>query len=174
MKDIATIAAIAAKKKGICKPWYDELKRFGNDKHAMIQMYIKGIDFCLSNDYPSNDFIRENFKGTMEDYGIFLDESVNLINYRRCVALGKTHGRVETGSYGVCEVFAKHDSELIVIAKDNAFVEIDVYDNAVLHIHATDRAKVHVKHYGGSVVADPIADGDSAIIKIIEKYKKTY
>lgn len=171
---IAKELAKEAKRKGICESWHDDLKKLGDNKKAMVAMYVKGIDFCLSNDYPSNEYIRENFKGVMEDFGVFLDDTINLVNYRRCIALGKTNGRVEITSYGVCEVFAKHDSELRIIAKDNAFIEIDIFDNAVVYVHAQDRAKVHINRYGGNIISDPIEDGNLAMVKIVEKHKKTY
>lgn len=162
-----------AKKKGICEPWHNELKRL-DDKKAMVEMYVKGIDFCLSNDYPSNAFIAKHFKGVMEDFGVFLDDQIDIVNNNRCVSLGLTKGRIEVNSYGVCEVFAKHDSELRIIAKDNAFVEVDIFDNSTIYIHAQDRAKVHINQYGGNVISLPIPDGSTAMIKVVEKHKKTY
>lgn len=168
---IAKELAKEANRKGICKPWYKELKTL-EDKRAMVAMYVKGIDFCLSNDYPSNEYIRTNFKGMMEGFGVFLDDNINIVNFRRCIALGNTKGRVEISSFGVSEIFAKHDSELAVIAKDDAFVMIDLFDDAVLHIHAQDRAKVCINRYdGGKVTTDTIGE---AVIKIVEKHKKTY
>ena len=50
-----------AKAKGICAPWHAQLLTL-QDKEAMVDMYLKGIDFCLANDYPKNDFIRTHFK----------------------------------------------------------------------------------------------------------------
>ena len=42
-----------AKAKGICTPWHNELQNLQN-KEAMVEMYLKGIDFCLANDYPTS------------------------------------------------------------------------------------------------------------------------
>ena len=49
-----------AKKKGICEEWYDRLIDT-KEKDKLIKMYLEGIDFCLSNEYPSNEFIRRHF-----------------------------------------------------------------------------------------------------------------
>lgn len=160
-----------AKKFRICQEWHDELKNLENKK-AMIKMYLKGIDFCLSNDYPSNEFIRTNFKGVMEEFGVFLDDSIDLVNTTKCVCLGQTKGRVEINSFGTSEIFAKHYSELTIIAKGDAFVMVDLFDNAVIHIQAYDRAKVCVNRYGNSTVDNQ--KNDLAMVKIIEKHKKTY
>ena len=141
------------------------------NKEAMVEMYLKGIDFCLANDYPQNDFIREHFKGVMEKQGVFLDDNIKVENKPKCVCLGKTCGRIEAKGYEVCEIFVKHNSELNVVAKDNAFVMIDIYDDAVISVYASDRAKVCVNHHGGSI--NRYATND-AVIKIREKDKKTY
>ena len=162
-----------AKTKGICNDWHDQLRTLGDNKKAMLAMYVKGIDFCLSNDFPDNKFIREHFVGVMEDYGVFIDDDIRLTNYKRCVALGSTKARVEVESYNVCEVFAKHDSEINIIAKGDSFIEVDVFDSSVVHIYAQDRAKVHINRYGGTVVIAPIESKD-AIVKVNEKNKKTY
>lgn len=172
--DLAKELARQAKKKGICKPWYNELKSLNGDNiNAMAQMYLKGIDFCLANDYPDNNFIRTHFKGKMERYGIFLDDDVKIENKPKCVCLGTTCGRIETTGFNVCEIYAKHNAKLNVIAKDNAFVVIDVFDGAVVNVYASDRAKVCVNHYvgGGQVIK---CATDNAIVKVIEKQKKTY
>ena len=75
--------AKAAQANGICTPWLNELKSL-DDKDALVDMYIRGIDFCLEHDYPSNDFIRENFKGVMEKHGVFLDDAIALQDQVHC------------------------------------------------------------------------------------------
>lgn len=159
-----------AKAKGICAPWHAELLKL-KDKDLMVEMYLKGIDFCLANDFPSNDFIRKHSNGVMEKHGVFLDMEINVENLPKCVCLGETRGRVDVNGYKVCELFAKHDSAINVIAKDHAFVMIDVFDNAVVSVYASDRAKVCVNHYGGKVIQSV---SDDAFVKIREKNKKTY
>lgn len=170
--NLAKELARRAKKEGICKPWYDELKSL-QDKKAMIEMYLKGIDFCLANNYPENDFIRKHFKGEMEQFGVFLDDRISIANPRKCVCLGNTSGRVEIDNFNVCEIFAKHSARLDIYAKDNAFVIIDVFDNSEVHIHASNRAKVCVNRYIGNniVIKD---EADEAFVRIRDKQKKTY
>jgi hypothetical protein len=160
-----------AKRFNICQEWHDELKTL-EDKKAMLEMYLKGIDFCLSNDYPTNEFIRANFKGMMEQFGVFLDDSIDLVNVEKCVALGQTKGCVETNNFGCSQIFVKHHSELTIIAKGDSFVMVDLFDNAVIHIQAHDRAKVCVNRYGDSRIDHK--ETDSGMVKIIEKHKKTY
>ncbi len=159
-----------AKKKGICEEWYNQLKSL-NDKDAMADMYLRGIDFCLRNDYPSNDFIQKHFGDVAPKHGVFVDAAVDVTNRPKCVCLGACSGRVKVDGFNVCEVFVKHDSELNIIVKDNAFVMVDIFDNANVMIHAYDRAKVCVKRYGGNVIDNA---ADDAVVKLREKNKKTY
>lgn len=137
----------------------------------MVAMYIRGIDFCLANDYPSNDYIRQHFKGVMEDQGIFLDDPIKLTNYRRCIALGSCHGELLVSKYNVSEVFAKHDSQLDIIVEDNAFVEIDMFDNSRVKVTSRGQAKVHINVYGGELLID---EQDESRIKVVDKDSKTY
>ena len=89
-----------AQRLNVCTEWHSELINL-SDKKALIKMYLKGIDFCLANNYPSNEFIRANFKGMMEEFGVFLDDRIDLRNPEKCVALGNTKGCVEIDSFGV-------------------------------------------------------------------------
>lgn len=162
--------ANAAKKKGICKEWFNNMKGL-DDKEALIEMYVKGIDFCLANDFPSNDYIRTNFAGKMEAYGVHLDEFLNTVNDRRVVALGNCLGRIEVNRFGVSEVFVKHESDLVIVAKDNSFVMIDMFDSTKLKVIASEDAKVCINHYGGDLITEK---SDDAIVKVIQKNKKTY
>lgn len=164
--------AHTAKKKGICEDWFKDLLNT-EDKGKLIQMYIKGIDFCLSNEYPSLSFIRENFVGAMEPYGVFLDEEIKAENSRHVVALGNCNGTANYSGFEAGQVFAKHNSKLTVTAKDSSFVMIDVFDNSEVEVIASDNAKICVNHYGGRVISQSSEHGNS-VIKIIRKHSKTY
>lgn len=170
MKNYAKQIKKGAQSLGACQPGLDELKEVGDNKVALCKLFLKRIDFCLENDFPSNDFIREHGKGVMENFGIFLDDAINLTNYRKCVALGVTSGNVLVGSYNVCEIFAKHQSKLHIEATDNAFVKIEVYDDAEITIQAHDRAKVYVKRHGGKITT---AKDGQAVVKVETPIKQT-
>lgn len=42
------------KAKGLCRMWQMKLKT-GLDYEQLIQLYIRGIDFCISENYPTLD-----------------------------------------------------------------------------------------------------------------------
>ncbi|MBV5348916.1 hypothetical protein JZU61_04570 [bacterium] len=170
MSKVGKELAKLAKQKGICQEWLGEL-RTAEDKEKMLEMYVKGIDFCLSNDYPSNDYIRANFVGIMEKHGIHLDENLHLVNDRKVIALGTCSGNIHVSGYNVSEIFLKHESELALTADENSFVMVDMFDNTRLRVTASEEAKVCINHYGGEIVFE---QHGNAVVKIIEKNKKTY
>lgn len=170
MSKIGEELAKQAKKNGICKIWYHDLKKT-TDTDKLLDMYIRGIDFCLEKNYPSNDYIRKNFVGKMEAFGVHLDENIRIINEKKVVALGNCVGTVETSGFATSEVFIKHESVLLITASDHSFIMIDLFDQAELSVIANDDAKVCVNYYGGILKTDQKANG---IVKIIQKNKKTY
>ena len=171
--DLTKELAKEAKRKDACKQGYDQLITIApSDKIAMVQLYLRNIDFCLGNDYPSNEFIKANFNGVAQDMGVFVDERINVENAPKCVCLGATNGTITVLGFSVCEIFAKHDAKINIKAKDNSFVMVDLFDNAVINIHAFDRAKVCVNRYGG--VVNTIHSDEESRVKIIEKETKSY
>lgn len=166
MKNFAKQLQKEAQVLGACSPGLIDLKNVGDNKAALVQLYLSKLEFCLEHDFPSNDFIKEHGKGMMESFGLFLDDRINLTNYRKCVALGKTSGEINITSYGVSQIYAKHTSDLVINASGNAFVMVYVYDDAKVTVHAQDRAKVHVNRYGGKTIT---AKDGQAVVKVVEK-----
>lgn len=163
--------AKSGKKAGMCKPVNERLK-LTEDKDEMCRMFINGIDFCLANDFPSNEFIKANFSDIINNHGIYVDEKVSLKNKIKVVLLGNCSGSMVIDGFTVSEIFIKHDSRIYLSVKDNAFVMIDIFDNSTLIITATDNSKVFVNRYSGNV--DNCETFGNAVIKIREKNKKTY
>jgi hypothetical protein len=163
---IAKELAKQARQFDICQEWHDELKMFDN-KSAMIQMYLKGINFCLANDYPSNKYIQQYFGDIINDFGIFLDSRIDLASPRNCVVLGTCTGLIEINSFNVSHIYVKHNSELTIVAKENAFAIIDVFDNSIIHVKTHDNSKIFVYQYGMSVVKQEVFDFSK--IKVTQK-----
>lgn len=165
-----TKQALAAGAKKDCSI-YQKLQA-AESRSDLVQTYLDGIDFCLSNDFPSNDFIRKHFTGAMEQHNVYLDNFVTLVDPKQVVALGNTSGTVRIDEYNVCQAYIKHSSKLKIKAVDHSFVMIDVFDDASVEVEASGDAKVCVNRYGNSVVV--FDEKDNSRVKIIEKNKRTY
>lgn len=171
MKRIGKELSKSAKNHGICDDWNSQLMLM-DDKDALIDMYLRGIDFCIRNDYPSNDYIRQNFKGSMEHKGVFLDDIYTVKNLRKVVLLGKSSGDVEFTDYHVARIFCKHESITNIVVNNHAIVRIDAFDNSVVKLNCSGSAKVTVNLFGEAKVFNnsPL----NARVRIVYKNKKTY
>lgn len=156
-----------AKQRNICEEWHADLMSI-KDKDQLIHMYLKGIDFCIENDFPPLDFIRKNFAGITEKHGIYIDCGFKAIQSKKVVALGNCIGKVEIGAYGTCEVFVRHNSRVSIEATGNAFVMVNVYDSGEADVTAKDKAMVCIHNYSAMV---NYQTSDNARVKLINKVK---
>jgi uncharacterized Rmd1/YagE family protein len=161
-----------ARAKGICAEWYESL-RHTEDKHALIQMFLKGIDFCIAKEYPSPKIFKL-FDGIRQQYGIFRDEQIQAENSTYVAAFGKCEGYVSYNKFSTGQVFVKHESKLSIKATGNAFVMVDIFDNAEVEVTAEDNAKICVNEYGGTVFSTLSSEHQKSAIKIVKKQSKTY
>lgn len=137
--------------KGLCRLWQMKLRE-GLDMKDLTQLYIRGIDFCISEEYPTLDFIREHFKGKCEPYGVYVDDEVGqLKNVPDVVLNGDCKAMLEYDGYTVSRVFVRHGSKAAINVGDNAHVTVDIFDNSdVVIATAGHEAKVIVKVYGNA------------------------
>lgn len=154
----------------ICAEWAEKIKT--TDVQGLLKMYIKGIDFCLDNNFPSNDFLKDNGGDLLQQYGIFIDEETLQVSRSKIVLLGGCSADARYNSYDVSEVFIKHHSKATIGVYENAIVTIDAFDDSVLNVVAADNAKVFVNIYGRAKLSFT-ATGKS-VIKGINKNKNTY
>ena len=137
--------------KGLCRMWQWKLKSELNMDN-LVQLYVKGIDFCISEDFPTLEFIRENFKGKCEEFGIFIDDEVSdLVDSPDVVLNGHCKAMLRYSGYTVARVFARHNSEAAVNVENNAIVTIDAFDDTNLVVAtAGSDTQVFVNLYGNA------------------------
>lgn len=156
--------------KGLCRLYQAKLRE-GLTVKELADLYIEGIDFCISNDYPTLDFLREHYKGRCEEYGVYVDEPTGqLLNPKTVVANGGCKLIAEYTGFTVARVFARHTTEGAVNVTDFAHVTIDLFDNANLVVAvAGSDAQVFVNVYGNAKVTT-MGQG----ITVTYKNKNTY
>ena len=52
LKELKKKLAAEAKEKGICREWYEFILN-ATSKERLLTLFVKGLDFCVENDYPS-------------------------------------------------------------------------------------------------------------------------
>ena len=138
---------------GLCDQWYEEWD-LNSPKEVLINKYIKGIDFCIKNDYPKLDFIKAVFTGQeLADNGIFADCNIVMSNAKSAVLLGKSNGIIRYDGLNTGNVYLRHQSELTIEATGVARVFVEVYEGCRINVVATGIAKVFVYWHGGTVNA---------------------
>ena len=155
--------------KGLCQPWQKKLKD-GVSMKRLIDLYIRGIDFCVKNNYPTLEFIREHFN-SCEEYGVYVDNKhLNEMNIPDAVLHGECKGTLSYNGYSVCRAYIRHDSSVTVAVYGNAHLTVDVFDNSKMLLYAVgSSARVLVNVYGDAQV-----DCTGFGVKVIYKHKKTY
>ena len=160
--------AVAA---SICHDWTLKILN-AKSRNDLLRLYVKGVDFCIGNDFPSNSDL-VNFGGDLlPAYGIHVNNPSLTESKDFLVLLGATTGTLDFSKYDVSQIYIKHQSSLKLKVSGNAFIMIDAFDNARLDVTAADRCKVIINLYGDAKILT--ASIDNPLIKIIHKNKKTY
>ena len=156
--------------KGLCEQWQKKLTNASGIKR-LSELFIRGIDFCISEDFPTLEFMRENFKGKCERHGIFIDHDLKSEeNLPHTVLNGDCTAHLSYDKYSVSQIYARHNSKVKVIVKDHARITIDAFDNSLIEVETlSDRCKVFVSVYGNAKV-----QSKGAKVTINKKNKETY
>ena len=132
---------------GLCTQWQGDWQN-NKSQQELIEMYIRGIDFCIEHDYPTVEYIKGNFdRSLLHQNHIFVDEPVT----------GGDNG-VYVSKFTAATLHLRHDSELTLEVEDCAKVFVSVYDRAILHVRQSDMAKVYVYVHGKNCKVE--ADGN--------------
>lgn len=122
------------------------LNEWGNlDKYELCEMYIRYIDFCLLNRYPSNEILKKEFTGVREKFNIFVDDTNLFIsNPKWSIFNGSCDCVVTFNDFGIGEMYVKDNSHVNIVALDNSIVYITLLDNASIEIISSEYTKVFV------------------------------
>ena len=146
---------------GLCKEWTDG---WGNPKlEQLVEMYIEGIDFCIKNDYPSNEFIKKHFGKVAENYGVYVDANINLLNPDIVIAQGDTKGSVVLSEFASRDIYVRHNSDITIIIKDHSKAFIRVFDNAKVRVLNQDYGKAFIYKYVDNFKGSIEIEGDVLI-----------
>lgn len=158
------------KAKGLCTEWQNKLVE-GVSLQRLIHLYKRGIDFCVNNNFPTLDFIRQHFKGECEQYGVYVDEKeLRLLNEDYSVLLGGCIADGEYNGFSVARLVLRHNSTMNIKVSGYAHLTIDLFDNSNITLNtAGDKAKVLVCKYGSST-----ATYNGSGVKIIQKGTNSY
>lgn len=122
---------------GLCFQWQNEWTG-AEDKDALVQKYVKGLDFCIQHEYPSLDYIRKNFEDeVLNRNGVWVDDNPILKRPLplHIVLLGACRGFLTFSGFDTCAVYVRHDTKVTINIDGYARIFVFVYDNAQVTIN---------------------------------------
>jgi len=129
----------------LCEKWTREW-RDDSTIDELIDKFLRGQDFCIKNNYPSLDFIREHV--SMEDLHrnhIYIDEEMDISNVENgfYVFLGHCKAKVRASGFLSVTVYCRHDSEVDVYARDGALVFVRYFENSTGSCKSDEWSRLH-------------------------------
>lgn len=161
----------AALRHDLCGPWQQMLDRAA-DKATLVQMYMRGIDFCFGRDFPSVEYLVQHFKGECEAYGLRVDEAFRARNIRKAALVGSCDASLSYDSYEVAQLFVRHDSRVQLDARGHSIITVDCFDRSRIDIRAAEESQVTVYRYGQARVTFDAQPGSS--VRMVDRHKNGY
>lgn len=158
-------------RQGLCSEWQTMMDD-ATDKRTLVQMYMRGIDFCIINDYPPVATMEKHFKGMSREFGLFINEAVTADNLPQAALMGACDARLQFDNYAVSMIYVLHRSLAQIAATDHSIVSVDCFGDSEVIIEASGGSRVSVYCYGRAAVQSK--HDEESEVKIIYKNKKTY
>lgn len=132
---------------GLCEQWQREWED-NWDADKMAFKFFEGIDFCLSNRFPSNDFIKENFNiELLHKWNIIVDEKRSILNSANAAVFGSSYVTSRYNARNCGRIYVRDNACLNITAHNNAFVIVHILDNAKVLAVAYEKADlILIKH----------------------------
>lgn len=125
----------------------------------LCRRFFAGMDFCIEHDWPKVDTMKELFDADeAAKYGVYFADGVSKNQEHVCV-LGDAEVHIYVPAYGVCDVYARHNSKVHLHIGKKAFCYVSILDNAtVFPEDKADGAQIKSSQYGGTIYEPHIFD----------------
>ena len=138
---------------GLCQQWQDE---WGNpDVDALCNKFIRGIDFCIKHDFPKLEEVNSLFqREDLERNGIFSHSNTKSVSkaQKHVIAMGEAEVDIYVPSYGVCDIYVRHNSKVNLHVGTRSFVYFTILDNGTVTIkEKQDGAKIKCSYHSGTI-----------------------
>jgi hypothetical protein len=142
---------------GMCSKFRDT---WGTPNTAeLAQKMFAGMDFCIEHDYPKLSLLQQLFTPQeTELYGIYIADGTSRGQLEVCV-LGDANVNVYVPAYGVCEVYARHNSKVHLHLGEKAFCYVTILDNARVFTETkASSARLKASYFGGHIINTDMFD----------------
>lgn len=121
----------------------------------LCDKYFAGMDFCIQHDFPSLETLHRLYEpNELSKYGVFISDG-SVKNSLHVATLDNSIVDVYVGDYKVCDVYARHRSQVRIHLGNHAIAYVNLYDNASVMIkEKSANSSIKCFQYGG-VIHEP-------------------
>ena len=149
---------------GMCDEFYNE--KWDYSPEQLVQRMFKGIDFCLKHHWPSNEFIKKNFKRDfLRGHGVFVDDEYSICNVQDSLVLGGSKVRYRYSGKYYGNIRVRDLSMVEVTARGDGLVIVHLFENSCVTVEQSEKAKVAVIKHSQNVIVNASED-----VRILEEY----
>ena len=138
-----------AREQGLCDKWFGEWKD-DSDNSTLFDKYKRGIDFCISKNYHSLEFMRSHWnKDELEKNGIFLDSENSECKGIKgtFIVNGDSNVNFQYDLFSSADIYVRHDSKIKVNAEGESRIMVNLYDYAEVEVNCSMDAKVYIYNH---------------------------
>lgn len=102
----------------------------------LIGLFISGQDFCIEHDFPPLSFIKANFpKEVLDAHHVYIDYKgeLEITESGTYIFLGDGDATAVISGFAVADIYARHNTVLRTISRENAKVFVTMCDNSSFH-----------------------------------------
>ena len=132
---------------GLCEQWQNE---WGDpDLKQMCKFFHRGQDFCIKEDFPSVETIRE-YQGQVEQYGIYTGGGISE-SQPYVVALGDADIQVEVRD--VTDLTVRHNATVHLFLYGMCMCYVSAHNDChVIVEHKDPDSRLYMSYRGGEIV----------------------
>lgn len=141
---------------GLCNDWQNNIWNCNLSNDELINIYKKGIDFCIEHEYPSLDIIKTRFERSfLNERNIYVDDEIKAENRSGTIVInGKSRGELYFDEFTSADIYVRHESEIKINAKGISKIFVNVYDCANIKVIQSEMAKVYLYVHGNTCNID--------------------
>lgn len=145
MKELNKILRNEAIDLGLCQQWQNDW-RVNKNTGELIEMFKRGIDFCIEHNWPSCQFVKTNFdRKELHNHNVYVGENVSGVVLQSGVAaIRECEGTVEVERNSVATIHCQNCDGLTVKAGRGARVFLHLYNTDIANIEEGEHSVVKI------------------------------
>lgn len=139
-------------KHGMCEKFQKLLSARELSSDELCALYIRGLDFCIENNWPGVDIISQFDPNELNRNGIYYDVEGRIDAKLFTVINGDSDVTVVVGQNEVTSLYVRNNSKVKIIAEQDSYCYVTCLDNCEVSIVSkAPTARINCSLYGGNI-----------------------